>query len=308
MEKASQKGIVWERYKEIDVPWSEYDNYRNNECTRVLDLCKHFRRLDRPIQRREFPLSSLATLLLIKILFNIPYRSLASMVKGFQIYELLGMKRAPCYKTLQRTMDYLDVEFLEGINRYLVPSNVDLSGIDASGLKTTRKGAWVQIRFGKQQRKRDFKKLHIFVDLRKKKILNCILTEGMASDHRQLRQLVGNNKWLKVEIVLGDKGYDTRDSFHGISDIGAVPGIRVRANASTKARGCPSRRKAVLQQKKDYDKWKKDVEYSMRCVVEAIFSATKRRFGEILFSTKNRFRAIEAWLRTIVWNITIYPR
>ena len=207
MKNGGQKDNGWKRYKEIDVPWSEYDHYRNGECTRVLDLRKYFRKLDKPVQRREFPLSSLATLLLVKILFAIPYRSLASMVKGFQIYELLGMKRAPCYKTLQRTMGYLDMEFLEEINRCLVPSDVDLSGIDASGLKTTRKGAWVQIRFGKQQRKRDFKKLHIFVDLRKKKILNCILTEGMASDHRQLRQLVGNNKWLKVEIVLGDKGY-----------------------------------------------------------------------------------------------------
>ena len=64
----------------------------------------------------------------------------------------------------------------------------------------------------------------------------------------------------------------------------------------------------MVKQKKNYDKWIEDKEYLMRCVVEAIFSATKRRFGEILFSTKNRFRAIEAWLRTIVWNITIYPR
>ena len=72
MKKASQTGIEWKRYKEIDVPWSEYNKYRVEDCDRVLDLRNHFKKLDKPIQRREFPLSSLATILLFKILFSIP--------------------------------------------------------------------------------------------------------------------------------------------------------------------------------------------------------------------------------------------
>jgi len=46
----------------------------------------------------------------------------------------------------------------------------------------------------------------------------------------------------------------------------------------------------------------------MRCVVEAIFSGSKRRFGEHLFSVKEGFRKVEMWLRTILWNVLIYPR
>lgn len=34
----------------------------------------------------------------------------------------------------------------------------------------------------------------------------------------------------------------------------------------------------------------------------------KRRFGEYLFSIKEGFRTIEKWLRTILWNVMIYPR
>ncbi len=83
--------------------------------------------------------------------------------------------------------------------------------------------------------------------------------------------------------------------------MGAIPGIRVRTNASTEAGGCPSRRKAVIQQKKDYDKWKEIVEYSMRSVTESIFPATERRFGEILYSIKDALRIIEVWMRTIIW-------
>ena len=39
-----------------------------------------------------------------------------------------------------------------------------------------------------------------------------------------------------------------------------------------------------------------------------IFSGTKRRFGEYLFSIKEKSRCVEMWLRTILWNVLIYPR
>jgi len=46
----------------------------------------------------------------------------------------------------------------------------------------------------------------------------------------------------------------------------------------------------------------------MRCVVESIFSGTKRRFGEYLSSLRENYRRAEMWLRTILWNVLIYPR
>jgi len=46
----------------------------------------------------------------------------------------------------------------------------------------------------------------------------------------------------------------------------------------------------------------------MRCVVESIFSGTKRRFGEYFFSIKEKYRRVEMWLKTILWNVLIYPR
>jgi len=56
------------------------------------------------------------------------------------------------------------------------------------------------------------------------------------------------------------------------------------------------------------DKWKEKVQATMRCVVESIFSGIKRRFGEYLFSIKEKYRRVEMWFRTILWNVLIYPR
>ena len=58
-------------------------------------------------------------------------------------------------------------------------------------------------------------------------------------------------------------------------------------------KGSPNRRKAILAQQKDMDKWKEKVKAIMRCVVESIFSRTKRRFGEYLFGINERYRRVE---------------
>ena len=308
MQRASQKDKVWRRYKEVSVPWARYDKYRLNEYKRVLDLRKIFNELDKPIQRREFKLSSLIVLLLLKILFGISYRGIASANKDLRLYALLGMKRAPCYKTIQNTMKYLDEKLFIKINKIFVSSKVKLAGIDSSGIKTKKKGAWIQIRFHKPVRKHDFKKVHIFVDLKSKKILHCLMTNGRTYDSTQFKNILKQCNWIKFEIILGDGAYDSKECFNEIGKQKAIPGIPVRKNSITLSKGSPTRRKSVIAQQKDFDKWKEQVHYSMRCIVESIFSGTKRRFGEYLFSMKEKFRSIEIWLRTILWNVLIYPR
>jgi hypothetical protein len=250
----------------------------------------------------------MVVLLLFKIMFGISYRGIASATKDLEIYKALQLKRAPCYKTIQNTMGYLDENFLLRINQVLVPHETILAGVDSSGMKTNCKGAWVQVRFQRYCKKKEFKKLHIFVDLISKKIIYCLVTKGTSHDAQYLKKILRKSSWIKVEIVLGDGGYDSKECFNEITSYGAVPGIKTRKNSVTRSKGCPSRRKAVLAQKRDMDKWKKKVQSTMRCIVEAIFSGTKRRFGESFFSKTDRFRRIEAWLRTILWNVLIYPR
>ncbi|NIA10033.1 MAG: IS5 family transposase [Nitrospiraceae bacterium] len=298
----------WKRYKKVDVPWAKYDRYRANECRRILELSEILEGIDRPVQRREFKLSQLTILLLFKILFNVSYRTIASAVKDLQIYRTLGMKRAPCYKTIQNTMTYLDDVTLRKINRRLLPSKTFMAAIDSSGMNINRRGAWVVIRFKRFQRRKDFRKVHIFVDLVSKKIIYCVVTRGTSSDSKQLKRILKECKWMKVEIILGDGGYDTRECFNEIEKYGSLAGIKVRKNASTRARGSPARRESVLAQKKNYNEWKKRIRYTMRCVVESIFSGTKRRFGEYFFSINERYRRVEMWLKTILWNVLIYPR
>jgi len=274
----------------------------------MIDLRETFVELDQPVQRREFHLSQLIVLLLLKLMFDISYRPLASAVKDLHIYQALDMKRAPCYKTIQNTMQYLSEGILMGINQRLIPQVTSLGGLNSSGMKTHRRGAWIVLRFHALQHRRDFKKIHLFLDLISKKILSRLVTTGLASDAKNVEKLLKGCQWTRVDIILADGGDDTRECFNAITDVGATPGIPVRRNAIAKSHGCYNRRKAVLAQQHDYPLWKEPVQYQMRCVVESIFSGLKRRFGEHLFSVKEQFRKIEMWLRSILWNVVIYPR
>jgi hypothetical protein len=287
MQKTSQKKDKWERHKEVSINWKDYDESRLSECKRILDLTEIFHGLDQPVQRREFKLSRLTILLLFKILFGLSYRGIANATKEFK---------------------YLHIRNLSQANRLLVPTRTPLAGIDSSGMKTKRKGAWIEVRFHHYMRTKDFKKIHFFVDLISKKILYCTMTKGKAHDSSQLPKILRYTSWIKVEIILGDGGYDTKECFKAITRQGSLPGIKVRKNSTTISRGCPSRRRAVIAQQRDMNKWKQDMRSTMRCITEAIFSGTKRRFGEYLFSVKARFRRIEVWLRTLLWNVLIYPR
>ncbi len=267
MHKTSHKEGKWERHKEVSINWKRYDESRLCECKKMWNLTSLFHERDKQIHRRESKLSTLSILLLFKIYFGLSYRGIAGATKDLGIYKRLGMKRGPCYKTIQNTFKYLDVRVLTQAKRLLVPTRTLLAEIDSRGMKTKRKGACIEVHFHHYMRTKDFKKIHIFVDVVSKKILYCIMTKGKTHDSSKLPKIFRHTTWIKVEIILGDGGYDTKDCFNAITKFGALPGIKVRKNSTTKAYGCPSRRQAVIAQQKDMDKWKQDMQTTMRCII-----------------------------------------
>jgi len=104
----------------------------------------------------------------------------------------------------------------------------------------------------------------------------------------QLKNILKQCSWIKFEIILGDGGYDSKECFNEIAKQKAIPGISVRKNSITRSKGSPTLRKSVLAQQKDFDKWKEQVQYTMRCIVECIFSATKRKDLENIYSVRKK--------------------
>lgn len=84
---------------------------------------------------------------------------------------------------------------------------------------------------------------------------------------------------------------------------GIEASIKVRRNSSRRTRGCPARRRAVVEQLGDVEAWRRRVGYGRMWMAETVFSVFKRLFGE--YVTARGFPAIvrEVMLKASLYNL-----
>jgi hypothetical protein len=81
-----------------------------------------------------------------------------------------------------------------------------------------------------------------------------------------------------------------------------VPAIKVRKNSSFKSGGCYTRKMSVVSQMTNYQYWKDSVSYGKRWIVESVFSALKRIFGEHVMAHKRQNMVKELQLKAALYN------
>lgn len=133
------------------------------------------------------------------------------------------MRLAYCYKTIQNTLQYLKEDVLREINRIFTLRHTQVAGLDSSCMKTHRRGAWVVLRFRHGTKNVLSKKIHLFVDLTSKNILQCTLTPSTNSDSNQVKQVLQGCQWIRVDIILGDGRYGAQECFQEIIHHGGSP-------------------------------------------------------------------------------------
>ncbi|MGC9088438.1 MAG: transposase [Conexivisphaera sp.] len=133
--------------------------------------------------------------------------------------------------------------------------------------------------------RRKFVKVTIAVDVRRRKLLSVeasVQGEGPSEPEvaaSEVRRLHAKGK--KVVKLYGDGAYDSEELFEALADVGAEAAIRIRGSARPDS---PGRRgeEVRLRLALGYGDWASLVGYGMRWIVEAFFSAVKRKFGERL--------------------------
>jgi hypothetical protein len=182
------------------------------------------------------------------------------------------MQSIPDYSTIQRRINKLDIK----INEHL--GNDIVIALDSTGIKITNRGGWLPHKWNVRK---GYLKIHVAVDIKKKKIVSLEVTSEEIHDGSRLKNLVDNaleNNTLK--IVIADGAYDSKENFRYLYDNNIEAAIKVRKNSSDRFMGCNPRRKVVLQQLKNLEKWKSSVSYGQRWIVESVFSCMTRMFGE----------------------------
>ena len=157
-------------------------------------------------------------------------------------------------------------------------------GNDGTGIKVSNRGEWMR---QKWQVRRGWIKAVITMDVENKKLLSIEVFEKGNSEpdifERHIKGLI--KKGAKIRKACADGAHDKRKLFNTLEKYKIEQAIKIRSNASTKAKGSTSRAREVRNFKKiGYEQWAKEKKYGMRWATEGKFSSVKRKFGETVRS------------------------
>jgi hypothetical protein len=198
----------------------------------------------------------------------------------------------PDYTTMWWRVTRIKVELDPKVNT----SDVVIA-VDSTGVKVSNRGEWIR---DKWKARRGFVKIHVAIDVKKKKILSMKVTRENVHDGRMLKPLV--KQLPNVNRVIADGAYDSKDNFRFLDSIGAEPAIKVRSNASLHAHGCMPRKLVVAEQLKDIKRWKRRYGYGYRWMAETAFSSMKRMFGEYVTSVRWNNTVNKLMLRASIYS------
>lgn len=243
--------------------------------------------------------SMMIPMALLHTVLYLPYRQLEGLLRSLS--RLIPELDVPDYSTLCRRMKRVQLEIEK------IPEGDLVVALDPTGWKVTNRGEWMR---EKWKRRRGWIKVHIAVDVRSKRLLGVEITDERVADHNQrvVRSLLdqAEENCDGIVAVMGDGGFDTRETFNELDGRGIVPVIKMRRNASTRSKGCPSRAKMVRERKRiGEEEWKKKYGYGMRWAVEGFFSGVKRVMGEGVRASSREGMEREVMMKLIFYNMLL---
>lgn len=240
----------------------------------------------------HYPDSFVQLLGYMRAYFHLPYRQTEGVVKAHVRRKVPSI---PDYSTISRRVNKLDINVNEKAGNDIVIA------LDSTGIKVSNRGEWLRHKWHVH---RGYLKIHVAVDIRKKKIVSLEVTSEEVSDGKMLKKLVKEaSENNDVSRVLADGAYDSKENFWYLDYNDIEAAIKVKKNSSGKARSCYPRKLAVLRQLSDFEKWKRSVSYGHRWIAESVFSAMKRMFGEYVMARSYQNSVKELFLKVSLYNM-----
>lgn len=240
-------------------------------------------------------------------------------------YLTFSSRRVHSDLKLAKELDFIDKEFhFNTLLKYLEEPSLKLIlkelieisamplkqieldfAIDSTGFGTSKFVRWFDVKHGdKNARRREFRKCHAMCGVKTNIITSVEVTEGYTHDSTQFEGVVKRTfaNW-NVQEVSADKGYSSKKNLKLISELGAVPYIPFKSNASPKNRRCGSNIWKTMylyfhEHAEDFAK-----HYHKRSNVESVFSMIKARFGNNIRCKKPVSQDNEILLKCLCHNL-----
>ena len=178
-----------------------------------------------------YPDSFIKLLGYMRAYFHLPYRQTEGVVREHASNTLPSI---PDYSNISRRINRLNIKinYDDDDKSSLQHDDNFVIAIDSTtGVKVTNRGEWIR---HKWKVKRGYLKIHIAVDIKRKRILSLDVTSEQVHDSKVLPELIDDitikqNK--VVETAIMDGSYDNNKNFQFLSFKGIKPAIKVRKNS-----------------------------------------------------------------------------
>jgi transposase len=176
--------------------------------------------------------------------------------------------------------------------------------VDASGFTTSMFGRWLDVRTQAINIKRIWKKAHVTSGVISNIITAIEITPGYFADSPQFKKLVKiTSKTFKIREISADKAYSSRKNLQTVAELGGIPYIDFKENATTSPRGnlIWNTMKRFYDEHREYFLMK----YHKRSNAETVFSMIKRKFGNHLYSKSDVGQTNEILCKALAHNICV---
>ncbi len=241
--------------------------------------------------------AAIECVLTIRAVYRLSLRATQGLLAGL-IRDLNLNIPCPNYTTLCRRAKSIQIS-----PKVRQPGPLQLV-FDASGLKVYGSGEWRQLKKMIAKR-RGWRKIHIGLDAVTQRVVVLGVSGKEMGDGQMLPNLLGIVK-DEVDEVLGDGAYDTFECYQAIQAKGALAvipprkGARLRDDLALASRNDAIHR--IWHQKRGKRRWKEEVGYHRRSLVETLFSRWKGILGPDLRSRRPDTQQTECVIKAAILN------
>ena len=236
--------------------WSKYNKslVKRGEILLDFDAIDNWdNELDKMNQGKEgrkfvYPDSFIKLLAYMRIYFHLSYRQTEGVVREHASNTLPSI---PDYSNISRRINKLDIS-ISNNDKSIVNNGNFVIALDATGIKVTNRGEWLYHKWNMNKKKKGYLKIHVAVDIKKKKILSLHVTSEQVHDSKVLPKLIDDITIKQNKIVdsmIADGAYDNNKNFQYLSFRGIKPVIKIRKNSICKKSNHHLRNKQVKMQK-----------------------------------------------------------
>jgi transposase len=149
--------------------------------------------------------------------------------------------------------------------------------VDSSGFSTSRFIRWFDCKHGVERREHDWVKVHLACGRRTQIVTAAAIYNRDAADSPILPELLNTTREaFAVKEMSADKGYLSVENVEAIFDAGGVPFIAPKVNTTGAAGGLFEKMYHFYQ----YGRDEFLQHYHKRSLIESLFGAVKRKFGD----------------------------